>query len=57
MKTLRFNISGEACHKTEEEKTDTRNINYIVSEEFESLDTKFYSVKELENLLGSSDLH
>ena len=36
-----------------EEKT----INYITNEDFEGLNTKFYSVRELTNLLGSSETH
>ena len=32
-------------------------INYIESEEFENLDVKMYSLKELENLLGSTDIY
>ena len=45
----------EKANKIKEE--EQRNINYIENENFESLDIKLYSIKELENLLGSTDLY
>jgi len=43
----------------EEEMPDIeeKTINYITNEDFEGLNTKFYSVRELTNLLGSSETH
>ena len=57
IRALRFSAQGELSMDDETESGDTKVINYLTSEEFEDLNVKLYSVRELENLLGSTDIH
>ncbi|CDW73690.1 UNKNOWN [Stylonychia lemnae] len=59
-----FNAQGRVVMKDDQNLSEAenamvqeRNINYIDSEEFENMDQKFFTLKELQNLLGSSDLY
>lgn len=45
-------MEGEA-----ETRDDAKVINYLTAEGFEDLNVKLYSVRELENLLGSTEIH
>ena len=36
---------------------DAKVINYLTAEGFEDLNVKLFSVRELENLLGSTEIH
>eukprot|EP00347_Sterkiella_histriomuscorum_P007641 403348138 len=57
LKTLRFNCDGQILFaKDHDQSTDARNINFIMSEDFEQLDKKYFSLHELESLLGSTDV-
>jgi len=59
IKGLRFNMEGviERRDGLEEEFIDDKNINYLESGDFENLNVKLYSLRELQNLLGSTDLY
>jgi hypothetical protein len=58
MRSFHFNMQGEVQkYLDDESSSNSRNLNYLVSEDFESLNKKFFSVKELENLLGSTDIY
>ena len=58
IRSLRFSTQGEvAIMEDEPESGETKVINYLTAEGFEDLNVKLYSVRELENLLGSTDIH
>lgn len=58
IRSLRFSAQGEvSVMEDEPESVDAKVINYLTSEGFEDLNVKLYSVRELENLLGSTDIH
>lgn len=59
VRSLRFNIEGELTHIDTkiDDGTIQRDINYQADENFDVLDVKLYSIKELENLLGSTDIY
>jgi hypothetical protein len=55
---LRFTKDGIlSSGAVNNEEVNQRNISYLLAENFEDLDKKPYSVKELENLLGSTDIN
>ena len=55
---LRFTKDGIlSLGEVDNEAVNQRNISYILAENFEDLDKKPYSVNELENLLGSTDIY
>ena len=46
-------VLNESLDKNEKQKF----LSYITADDFEELDEKFFHLKEIENLLGSSDFH
>ncbi|TNV85260.1 hypothetical protein FGO68_gene14309 [Halteria grandinella] len=60
VRNLRFNIEGDHLQagttSTISDEAVQTDINYQEDENFDILDVKLYSVKELENLLGSTDI-